>query len=117
MTTKQKIWFAIFLAMFAVPEVLWSPVSDFYYEFWQSGKIGNIIPLRQNFLNNSDNVGILKLVIVIQLLSLFIAFGILLVAKFNSKIIKRITILLLIILIFLVGFMVLFAFNFNPKIG
>ena len=41
MTKKQKIWFAIFLAMFLVPEVLWSPVNDFYYELLQSGKTGN----------------------------------------------------------------------------
>jgi hypothetical protein len=26
MTKKQKIWFAIFLAMFAIPEVLWGGV-------------------------------------------------------------------------------------------
>src|SRR5690349_9937016 len=33
MTKKQKIWLAIFLAMFIVPEIIWSPISNYLYAF------------------------------------------------------------------------------------
>ena len=56
MTKKQKIWLGVFLALFIVPEVLWSPVGNFVYEIMQSGNAGGTHPVRLNFLQVSDNV-------------------------------------------------------------
>jgi hypothetical protein len=74
MTKKQKIWFAIFAAMFLIPEVLWSPVGNFYYELI---KPGNDYPIRDNFLMKTDNANLLVLVFSVQaigLIGLFIWF-------------------------------------------
>ena len=60
MTKKQKIWLGISMAMAIVPEILWSPVVNFYYEFYLGTQTSNIYPLRNNFLQNSDNIIYLK---------------------------------------------------------
>ncbi len=52
MTKLKNIWLWIFIAMFAIPEILWSPVSNFLYMFWKGGNIPFI--LRDNFLMHSD---------------------------------------------------------------
>jgi hypothetical protein len=83
----------------------------------QSGQSGGTHSLRNNFLNNSDNIGILKLILLVQFLSLVTAFCILFVAKIDKKIIKIIGIIFFSIFILFAGFAVLFAFNFNPQIG
>jgi len=88
MTKTQKIWMWIFLALFAAPEILWSPVINFYYELSQTGISGGTHPWRNNFLQNSDNLNYLKFVIFFQLISL-ILFLICLIK--NRKNIKKIT--------------------------
>jgi len=64
MTRLQKIWMWIFIAMFAVPEILWSPVANFLYTFWKGGNIPSI--LRDNFLISSDYRKLAIIVIFIQ---------------------------------------------------
>jgi hypothetical protein len=110
MTTKQKIWFSIFLAMFLVPEVLWNPVANFYYEFWQGMHASTVFPLRNNFLMNSDNLFLLKLVIWIQFFGL--GFTLLeLIAVKVRKIYKFSGIFLLLTLLVFVLFSALFHFG------
>jgi len=47
MDKRQKIWLGIFGAMFLVPEILWSPMIDFYYQLiLQSNSSGIVPPLR-----------------------------------------------------------------------
>jgi hypothetical protein len=117
MNKIQKIWMGIFIAMFAIPEILWSPILNFYYEFWQSGKSGDVHPLRDNFFNNSDNWNYLKLVIFIQLVGsiLFLIYSII-----NKKNIKLTSYLLLIIISLIVSlltaFIFYFAMTFNPTL-
>jgi len=118
MSKRQKIWLGIFGAMFLVPEILWSPMIDFYYQLiLQSNSSGIVPPLRQNFLTNSDNISILKFVISMQLLGLSLFLIRFLSLKIKNKIIKIIAISFLTVLLFLTAFFVLFAFNFNPQIG
>jgi len=116
MTKKQKIWLAVFLAMFLVPEILWSPIFDFYYQLYQTDQSGGTHSFRQNFLDNSDNVNILKCIISFQLFGLLSSLLFLIKSNLN-KIIKIIFISIFLLMILVVGFAVYFAFNFNPQIG
>jgi hypothetical protein len=117
MTKTQKIWLWIFIAMFALPEILWSPILNFYYELSQSNKTSFIKPLRDNFLQNTDNLNILKLIIFLQLIGLLLILVSLIRNKeIKSKIIKYFLIILLIILFIIVGFVFYFASIFSVDI-
>lgn len=70
MTKIQKIRLAIFMAFFVVPEILWSPVGNVLYSFFQSGKVHPQI-FRDNFLLNYHYEILLKIIISIQLLGIF----------------------------------------------
>lgn len=74
MSKMQKGWLWIFGAMFVVPEILWSPIINLYYEFYQSGYSGNVQPFRNNFLQNSDNLNYLKLVICLEFIGITLFF-------------------------------------------
>ncbi len=118
MSKRQKIWLGIFGAMFLIPEILWSPIIDFYYQLiLQSNSSGMVSSLRQNFLTKSDNISILKFVISIQLLGLSLFLVKFLSLKIKNKIIKIISILFLMVILFFTAFFVVFAFNFNSQIG
>jgi hypothetical protein len=80
MAKNQKIWFVVFGAIFLIPEILWSPLVNFYYELLRTG---DVFPLCANFLTNSDNFAIWKLVLWVQFFSLLLASGVL--AMSNSK--------------------------------
>ena len=114
MTKKQKIWMWIFLAMFIVPEILWSPVGNFYYELLQSSESGGTHPFRNNFLQNSDNLNNLKFVIFIQFIGLllFLIYLIKNKKEFNT-ILRYISMIFLSILLIFVSFSLYFALTFN----
>lgn len=118
MTKKQKIWLGIFLAMFVIPELLWSPVGNFYYELSQTSKSGGTYPFRDNFLQDSDNLSILKSVLLIQ----FIGFT-LFVYMFwkhrqtvNNPYLRWMLILLFLAIFILSAFSAYFVFTFSPDI-
>jgi len=79
MTKKQKIWMWIFVAMFAIPEILWSPIVNFLHIFSKGGNIPII--LRDNFLFNYEYDSLLKSIISIQ----FIGVILFLVCWFKNK--------------------------------
>jgi len=112
----QKIWLGIFGAMFLIPEILWSPVVDFYYQLSQTGKSGGTHSLRDNFLQNSDNLGYLKLVIFIEFvgLLLFIIFSIR--NRKDVHIINYALIVPFIVILLLVAFALYFAMTFSINI-
>jgi len=117
MTKKQKIWMWIFVAMFAIPEILWSPVLNFYYEFLQSSWTSNVHPIRYNFLQNSDNLNYLKLVVFLQLVGLLGVLFFTLKNKNNkNKILRYLFITLLSVLILLTGFFLYFAMSFSINV-
>ena len=116
----QKTWLWIFGAMFLVPEVLWSPIVNFYYEFYQSSYSGNVQPLRDSFLQNADNLKYLKFVILLQSIGLLLFTISLVVNKKSITTIRTAYLFMiapLLILLLLVLFVLLFAFAFNPNIG
>jgi len=57
MSKKQKIWLGIFLAMFIIPELLWSPVLG-------------LLPFGKIFVSNSDNHQTLTIIVLLEFLGL-----------------------------------------------
>lgn len=64
MTKKQKIWMGIFSAMFVIPEILWSPIGNLTYDFFQNSN--NVEIFRPNFLTIPDNISLLIYVLCVQ---------------------------------------------------
>lgn len=69
MTKIQKTYLGIFIAMFALPELLWSPVLNIIYNTFQIGKNHPII-FRANFLSNELNYGIFIFILIIQIIGM-----------------------------------------------
>jgi hypothetical protein len=117
MTKNQKIWMWVFVAMFAIPEILWSPILNFYYQLSQTNRSGGTYPLRYNFLQNSDNLNYLRLIIFMQLIGLL---GVLIIVVKNkngrSKLLSYLYITLLSILMLIVGFLLYFTLVFSINI-
>ena len=118
MSRIQKYLLWLFGAMFLVPEILWSPIVNFYYELSQTSVSGSTHPLRDNFLQNSDNLDYLKIVFFVQSISLLIFIIIFIKSRQSIKvplpIFSIITIILLLIflmLIFALGFVSTFTIN------
>ena len=71
MTKKQKVWLGIYLVVLIVPEVLWSPVGNTLYSFFQSGKIVPQV-FRSNFLLEYKYESLFKIIIIMQLISIML---------------------------------------------
>ncbi len=83
MKTKQKSLLMLFLGLFIIPEILWSPVANYVYELSQVG--GKIHSLRGNFLTAASNYSFIwyGLIVLIQLVGLV---GVLiLIVRFNKE--------------------------------
>ncbi len=103
MSKKQKIWFAVFLAMFAVPEVLWGLVNTFLF------KMSLFPPLQSNKLN--------ALIVSIEFVGILFATIISFLFYTPPNIFLRATIrIVFLILLLLTFYLLLFSFNFNPQI-
>ena len=73
MTKNQKIWLWIFLGMFIIPELIWSPVLG-------------LLPFNKQFTSNDDNHLILTIITAIEFLGLLLAgIWILKFSKFRLK--------------------------------
>ncbi len=70
----QKIWLGVFLAMFLVPEILWSPVGNYIYSLVKPTVNGSIQIMRDNFLLHTDNVNLYSTVLFIQLVGSILYF-------------------------------------------
>ncbi len=55
MTKIQKMWLWVGIGLFAIPEILWSPVANFIYAFFWPTKNGSYQILRDNFLHHYGN--------------------------------------------------------------
>ena len=98
MSKKQKILSWIFIGLFVIPEVLWSPLLNFYYELNQSGSTSAVHSLRDNFFENPDHFNSLRLIVFIQLVGL-VSFLVLL-TRIKLKL-RLVAILITIVLILL----------------
>ncbi len=117
LTKKQKIWLWISGALFLIPELLWSPISNLYYQLTQTSKSGGTFPFRYNFLQNSDNLNYLKFVVLLQFLGVLITLILALKNRvIKNKVLKYFFIALLAILLLLTGFALLFVMTFTINI-
>ncbi|KKP32756.1 MAG: hypothetical protein A2312_01520 [Candidatus Staskawiczbacteria bacterium RIFOXYB2_FULL_32_9] len=64
---KSLLW--LFGAMFLVPEILWSPVSNFIYIFIDNSDPAK--PLRLNFLTEGNPTNLYRTIVFMQLAGLF----------------------------------------------
>jgi uncharacterized protein YacL len=85
MTKTQKIWLWIFIAMFAVPEILWSPVGNFVYSLMTPLKEGSVQVLRDNFLLDKSYDNLYSTILFIQALGLTLTLVLLLLFRKNVK--------------------------------
>lgn len=108
----QKVWLGIFLAMFLVPEILWSPVGNFIYELSQPG--GQVHSLRNNFLINTDNVNWYSSVLFIQFLGLLLSAICLIIIRKNFK--RKSTLWIGCFLLFLASLLVLLLFGLSVSL-
>jgi len=115
MTKKQKIWLAVFLAMFIIPEILWSTYSSFYCMVLFSGS-GNSFQLFQ-LIPNPKSLIIQKSISFVQFFGLLSSFVVLIKSQVKNKTIKLIEISFLAVLLILAIYFLYFIFNFNPQIG
>lgn len=118
MIQKQKNLFRLFLAIFFSPELLWSPVANFYFELYQGSRSGSVVPLRDNFLLQTDNEKILKAVLLIQLVAIIFSLAIIIRNRRGSdnQLFRYLLIAVLFLLTFLTAFVTYFAFSFNMDI-
>jgi hypothetical protein len=70
MIQKQKIWLGIFLAMFILPEILWSPIINFIYSVFNKTINGYPQIWRGNFLFEYRFEFLYKTILIIQLISI-----------------------------------------------
>jgi hypothetical protein len=114
MSKMNKIWMWIFIAMFAIPEILWSPIVNFYYELSQTSLSGGTHPLRNNFLQISDNLWYLKFVIFFQLVGLLLFLVYLVKNRKNIKLVYYLfSLILSLIILMLTAFALYFAISFD----
>ena len=114
MNKKQKIWLWIFLAMFVLPELLWSPIVNLIYSIITPTINGSFQVFRNNFLLNSNFDFLFLPVLLVQFVGILI-FTINWVRVKNNiqnKIIYRLVLILSILLsilsaiVFFVGYSV-----------
>ncbi|KKP43256.1 MAG: hypothetical protein UR31_C0009G0011 [Parcubacteria group bacterium GW2011_GWA2_33_14] len=115
----QKVWLWFFGGMFVVPEVLWTPVINFYYGFLQTNYTNNVQPIRDSFLFNYQYENLLKGVILLQFIGiiLFFIFWIRNKKSISSKLVFWIILFISLFLLLIDFFVFGFAFSFSPNIG
>jgi len=117
MTKKQKIWMWIFIAMFAIPEILWSPITNILFSFFSKPINGAPSILRSNVLFDYGHDTILKTVILVQLIgsTIFTIFWFKNIRNVSSKV-KFWIVALLGLIIWLISMSVFYlVFIFNPN--
>ena len=110
MENKQKIWLAVSLLMFLIPEILWGGISDFFCGFLKNKACSFAVfnPVDSNLFN--------QLVILFEFVSLsfFYVASLFLIKNIYFKIFFIIIVGILLLLTF---YLLLFSFNFNPQLG
>jgi len=113
MTRKERSFFLFFLSLFVIPELLWSPVVNFYNSFYLSTKTSSAFPWRDNFLQDSDNLYLLKLVLFIQTIGIVLGL-IYLIKKYSyNKVLKSLFVILLTFLAISTALSFYFALTFR----
>src|SRR3989344_1308143 len=113
MTKKQKIWLWVFIAMFAVPEILWSPVANFLYIFYRGGNVPVIF--RDNFLVHTDYRRLMIMVVFMQIVGSFLSLT--LIYKLSFNIIIKILLFILFLLFFVLSLGVFIILSATLNMG
>ena len=109
MTKTQKIMFWVFSGLFLLPEILWSPIGNFIYEFVDDS--ANVKPFRDNFLMGFDNYNLYSSVLFVQFVSI-LSFFIYLI-YLHKKISNKIVLWLGLIVSFLLSVIAFFCFGLS----
>jgi len=72
MSKTQKVWLWVFLGMFVVPEVLWSPVYKMYYALFHPLKNGSYQVWRPNLLDNYSKADLWSYLLLLQFFGLLL---------------------------------------------
>lgn len=116
MTKKQKIWFAVFLAMFLIPEILWSPIRGIFSIYFPGG-LPDIFSISSSIETNNNAIACL--ITLTQLIGLLGMVYLIYKSKINNSI-KIITLFFLFLLICLsinLVYMGFYYLNNYPQIG
>ncbi len=105
MTKLQRILLGIFLAMFVVPEVLWSPAYKMYYATVSSLKNGSYQVWRPNFLDSYGNAGLWSNLILLEFFGLFFTAIFLIIIRKNIK--NRVALWIVVFIIFIFSLLIL----------
>jgi len=70
MNKIHKAWLSLLVVLFAIPEILWSPIGNFIYESGQ--RTNNIKPLRESFLTQTDNFELWANIVLFQFICLLL---------------------------------------------
>ena len=112
----KKIWFPISIALFVIPEILWSPLVGSYYSLFEPSIHGSSQIWKYSFLPELTNQNIFLLVLFVQLLGLVISFFVCL--KFNNIFLKVFLLVLFVGLIVASGLVFYTTFYYtNHSIG
>lgn len=110
----RKIWFWVFLAMFLLPEILWSSILNMTNAILQNNNV--TIFFRPNFLMQSDNRSLLLFVLVIQLIGILGLIVQIYRRNFN-KYFKILILLVLSSILIITGFVAYLLFYTRNGIG
>ncbi len=118
MTKKQKNWLTVFLAMFIIPEILWSSLRSFLYIALHPGKFTDF-PLLFNILPPTTDDFFGGLMELIQFIGLA-GFSLMISKLKMNKFLKIFILAVLIILLLFNGFLAwvgLYYMLNTPQIG
>ena len=114
MTKQQRTWLAVFLVMFLVPEVLWSPVGNLVFDFFQ--RTNNVEIFRPNFLTVSDNINLLLYVVCFQFIGI-LGSTIIAIKANVASLSKLILVSVMTIVLLVTGFVLYVIFSLRHGIG
>lgn len=112
MSKTQKIWLWISVALFTIPEILWSPVVNFMYTIYRGGNVPSI--LRDNFLVHSDYRRLAIMIIFLQ--SMGALFTLFIVCRSSASIIARIFLSFFVFILFILSFFVFIFLSMTVNI-
>lgn len=118
MTKKQKIWLAVFLAMFLVPEILWGAVRS-YFSILIPIKLLSVFNL--SLINDGiDDNSIAFLITLIQFIGISAILYTVYKTRFKLRLLKIVIMLFLVLLVFLsinLLYMGFYYLSNYPQIG
>ena len=118
MTKRQKIWLWVSVAMLVVPEVLWSPITNYIFSFFAPTIMGSSQILRNSFLFDYKYESLLGTMLFIQLAGIlffffnWLRFGKNLCSRFVFWGILGVTFLLCVISLFVLYLGIIININF-----